>query len=34
LPGNIEKMKCDPYEYSIPGSNETVILKHTFVYNP
>lgn len=34
LPGTIEKTKCDPYEYSIPGSNETVTLKHTFVNNP
>jgi hypothetical protein len=34
LPGTIEKEKCEPYQYSVPNSNETITLTHTYVYNP
>src|SRR5688572_15303491 len=34
LPGTIEKMECDEYEYQIPGSDEVIKLTHTYYYNP
>ena len=34
LPGRIEKEECEPYEYTIPETGETVVLRHTYVYNP
>ncbi|MFD2246650.1 hypothetical protein [Pontibacter ruber] len=34
LPGQIEKMECDPYEYTIPDSGEVIILSHTYYYDP
>ncbi|MDQ3111771.1 MAG: hypothetical protein M3R17_17925 [Bacteroidota bacterium] len=34
LPGTIDKMNCDPYEYTIPNSTEKIKLTHTYFYNP
>jgi hypothetical protein len=34
LPGAIEKMECDPYEYTIPESGEVVTLNYTYYYEP
>ncbi|NEM99328.1 hypothetical protein [Pontibacter burrus] len=34
LPGTIEKMECEEYEYIIPGTGETVMLNYTYYYNP
>ncbi|WP_299755384.1 hypothetical protein [uncultured Pontibacter sp.] len=34
LPGNIEKMESDPYEYRIPNSDEVVTLNYVYYYNP
>lgn len=34
LPGEIERVPSQPYEYNIPDSDETVILEYTFEYNP
>ncbi|MER2997383.1 hypothetical protein [Pontibacter populi] len=34
LPGTIEKMDCDPYEYTIPDSGEVIILNYTYYYVP
>lgn len=34
LPGNIEKMQCDPYDYHIPGTDEIISLAHTYYYDP
>jgi hypothetical protein len=34
LPGNIEKMECDPYDYHIPGTDEIISLSHTYYYDP
>ncbi len=32
FPGSIRKVPCEPYEYSIPDSSETVILHHKYEY--
>lgn len=34
IPGTIEKVKCDPYEYTIPNTQEKVLLTHSYSYNP
>ena len=34
LPGSIQKEVCEPYEYEIPGSKETITLSHTYVFTP
>ncbi|MBD1398828.1 hypothetical protein H9Q13_16775 [Pontibacter sp. JH31] len=34
LPGNIEKIECDPYDYHIPGTDEIISLAHTYYYDP
>ena len=32
LPGKIEKMECEPYEYENKETGETIVLSHTYVY--
>lgn len=32
LSGSIEKIKCDPYEYTVPDTGEVVELSHTYEY--
>lgn len=34
LPGEIVRILCDPYEYTIQSTGEVVILQHTFGYQP
>lgn len=34
LPGEIQRVSCEPYEYEIPESGEKIILEHTWEYNP
>jgi hypothetical protein len=34
LPGRIDRVETEPYEYTAPGSNEKVILNHTYIYVP
>jgi len=34
LPGEIEKVNCEPYEYTIPSTKETIILTHKYRFNP
>lgn len=34
LPGNIEKVKCEPYEYQIPNTKEAVTLNFIYQFNP
>jgi hypothetical protein len=35
LPGTIEKVSCEPYDYQIPDSGETVTLDYSYAYvNP
>lgn len=32
LPGNIEKVNCNPYEYTIRDTGEVIVLSHKFQY--
>ena len=34
MPGSIERVETDPYDYTIPGSDKTVQLTYTYEYNP
>jgi len=34
LPGEILKMDCEEYEFTLPGTNKTINLAYTYVYNP
>jgi hypothetical protein len=34
LPGSIQKVSCEPYEYQIPGSDEVIELDFRWEYNP
>lgn len=34
LPGSIERVACDPYEYTIPDTGEVKILSYTNEYRP
>jgi hypothetical protein len=34
LPGTIEKMECDEYEYTLPETGEVIMLNYTYYYNP
>lgn len=34
LPGTIEKMQCDPYEYTVKETGEVLTLTHAYYYNP
>lgn len=33
LPGTVEKIECEAYDYQIPGTEEMVSLTHTYRYN-
>lgn len=33
LPGTIEKVPCDPYQYVIPETGEVVMLNHRYEYS-
>jgi len=34
LKGSINKVKCDPYNYDIQETGETIQLEHTYEYSP
>ena len=34
LPGQIIKQECEPYDYTIPDTGETITLTHTYEYTP
>lgn len=34
LPGSIQKVKCEPYEYTVPESGEVIELSHRYEYVP
>ena len=34
LPGEIQRMDCEQYEYNIPGTKDKIKLPHTYVYSP
>ena len=34
MPGSIERVACDPYEYSVPETGEVISLAHSYEYLP
>ncbi|MEO6670000.1 MAG: hypothetical protein ABIN36_11020 [Ferruginibacter sp.] len=34
MPGTIERVSTDPYDYAIPGSGEVIQLSYTYQYRP
>jgi hypothetical protein len=34
MPGTIERVECDPYNYTVPETGEVVTLAHTYEYVP
>ena len=34
FPGSIVKQDCDEYEFTIPNTDEKILLTHTYVYLP
>lgn len=34
MPGSIRKQECEPYEYVVRETGESIILQHRFVYVP
>jgi hypothetical protein len=34
LPGSVVKTPCDPYEYVVEETGETMVLNHRWVYLP
>lgn len=34
LPGRIDRVQCDPYEFVVKDTGEVINLCHTYVYNP
>lgn len=34
MPGTIERVACDPYEYTVPETGEVKTLAYTYVYRP
>ncbi|WP_242927349.1 hypothetical protein [Pontibacter vulgaris] len=34
LPGTIEKMESEPYDYKVPNSDEVITLNYVYYYNP
>jgi hypothetical protein len=34
LPGRIERVQCEPYEYTNKETEEVMMLTHTYTYNP
>lgn len=34
MPGQIEKIECEPYEYTVKDTGEVIILSHRYIYVP
>ena len=34
MPGTIERVQCEPYDYTVPETGEGVTLAHTYEYFP
>lgn len=34
IPGSIQKVECEPYEYTIPRTKEVVMLDYNYSYTP
>ena len=33
LPGRIQKVECEPYEYTVPETGEVITLNHSYQYD-
>ena len=34
MPGDIQKVDCEPYEFTIPDTGEVIMLRHRYEYVP
>ncbi len=34
LPGTVEKVPCDPYNFTVEGTGEVIVLNHQYEYRP
>ena len=34
LPGTVQKIECEPYEYALPTTGEIIMLTHKYLFNP
>jgi hypothetical protein len=34
MPGSIERVQCNPYEYTVPETGESIMLAHSYQYVP
>ena len=34
MPGTIERVECDPYDYTVQQTGEVISLAHTYLYQP
>ena len=34
LPGTVQKIECEAYEYALPSTGEIVMLTHKYLFNP
>ena len=34
LPGIVERVTVEPYEYKVPETGETIMISHRYVFNP
>lgn len=34
IPGNIEKIECDPYQYTVKDTGDVIMLHHRYTYQP
>jgi hypothetical protein len=34
IPGSIERVECEPYQYTVPDTGELIMLAHTYTFQP
>lgn len=34
MPGTIQRVEAEPYEYTVPETGEVILLQHTYTYVP
>jgi len=34
MPGSIQRVEAEPYEYTVPKTGEVILLQHTYQYVP
>ena len=32
IPGSIQRIPCEPYEFTVPGTGEVLVLEHRWIY--